>query len=426
MTATLNTITTKRWSVDDASTILKRFYWAERELFRASASRHMVLASWEAKKLLPRHLWEDTVHADLLRGRVLEMRYPKRTVDQQPPIDLIRAIHELVKAQSDQEILAAITLVFKPVLIAAYERYLTQTDVLDDAPSVHHIQQILAEKRRQVDEGRQLLAAFPDSALDSSWISYLHACVEASGGLFSDKEMVPFPTTPDYTNRAGYRRPAQFTRDPRFVPALVHMPDSWGQVPPSPIASQVWLAISHANEMWAAEMPLMLAWELAEMPWEFYLDVGRWAWDETRHSAMGERRLHAWGFEVGIDTPMVADHYTALAHTSPALLLALLHDFETHGPSTKRQYKGTFEAMGDESSAQDCDYDWADEAIHLTYGLRWLRYLSGDEATMTTLKQQARTTWNEWREAIHTDYAPFMERIQTRIRALTHTEGEVR
>ena len=46
---------------------------------------------------------------------------------------------------------------------------------------------------------------------------------------------------------------------------------------------------------------------------------------------------------------------------------------------TKQTEIKILESAGDDGSIQDMDYDWADEAIHVSYGFKWLRHLLGDD-----------------------------------------------
>jgi uncharacterized ferritin-like protein (DUF455 family) len=406
-------------SVEDAASTLKRLYWAERELFRATSSRHGFIVNWETKKSLPGHLWQDTLHADALRSRVLELRYPRRDVDKEPPQALIDAIHEVVKAQCDEEVLSAVYGVVKPALIAAYEQYLATTDRLDDAPTVYHIERILHDKRAQLGEGLALLDALPGRADTTDWEAHLRDCLTAAGGLLGHGGETGAVLRSGFSDRPGYRRPERLARDPRFEPALVESP--WWE-DKTPLEKQLLVAIEHVNEIWATEVPLLVVWELADMPWEFYRDVARWAWDECRHTIMGERRLESWGFKIGVDVPMIDDVFQALLGEPPVVLLGMLNAFERDAPRHRKRVKAEFETIGDSESAQDVDYDWADEAIHVSYGNRWLEYFVPDEDDCDALRQRTLDQWNEYLDWARTqpmgDYEPFESRIRVRLRAL--------
>jgi hypothetical protein len=160
-------------------------------------------------------------------------------------------------------------------------------------------------------------------------------------------------------------------------------------------------------------------WAWPTMSWQFYLDVARWGYDELRHAQMGIRRLAAWGFDAEVDYPMVGDPYHAILESGGGLLevLALLYYFERQAPAYKQQEKRRPDAAGDTVTAQDTDYDWADEAIHLRYGYTWLQHLLGPEAKekMEPLVLKAGEMWETWLaerwERGEDGYGPYMERI---------------
>jgi hypothetical protein len=98
---------------------------------------------------MPGDWWHDSLHADALRSRVLELRYPRRDVDQDHDSGLVAFLAELPKAKTDAEFALGIYEVLKPALVAAYRRYLESGDPLDDAPSFHHIGHALTDEKLQ-------------------------------------------------------------------------------------------------------------------------------------------------------------------------------------------------------------------------------------------------------------------------------------
>jgi uncharacterized ferritin-like protein (DUF455 family) len=186
---------------------------------------------------------------------------------------------------------------------------------------------------------------------------------------------------------------------------------------------QVWYAIDHANEVWAAEVPGAFMWQFPNMPWAFYLDVARWGYDEMRHARMGMRRLDAWGFEMGVDYPMVGDPIHAIYEKGggPLEILALLYFFEKDAPAHRVVTRREFTEIGDSDTAFDTDFDWADEAIHLRYGYTWLQHFVGADKKeeLNELVQRAGRMWDEWLAERwnkgEDGYGPFMERIEARI-----------
>jgi hypothetical protein len=122
-------------------------------------------------------------------------------------------------------------------------------------------------------------------------------------------------------------------------------------------------------------------WDFDSEPWDFYLDLARWAWDETRHSTMGYRALEGWGWNVPELIPWGNALYNGMGPMPPIQRLALLYYYEEGllRAGTKQVEIKILESAQDDGSVQDMDFDWADEAIHVSFGFRWLRHLLGDD-----------------------------------------------
>jgi len=160
----------------------------------------------------------------------------------------------------------------------------------------------LIDEQADLEAAVPVLAALPikQRAEAQPWVEYLQIFLHAIGGILGAGPTMAQPADHPCAGRPAYTVPQRAQRDPRFLPAVVESP----RRPPQNVREQqVWYAIDHANEIWAAEVPGALMWERPNMPWEFYLDVARWGYDEQRHSEMGIRRLSAWGFETGVERP---------------------------------------------------------------------------------------------------------------------------
>lgn len=407
-------------SVDDASSILKKLYFIERELMRVAGGYHVNVSNWEVKKKLPLHIWQDSIRANELRTRVLEMRYPRRDVDKEHNPKLEQFLSSLIRVNNDAELLAGIYFVTKVALSEAYESYLRDADELEDAPTIAFMKAFPNQIREQIDEAQCLFDQLPENQIPNAaaeWQQAVITYLSNIGGLLVGEQIAE--EIPELIAQRGeYTPPTVPKRDPRFTPAVYHMPPRGTT---KFIERQIWQGINHVNEMWAAEIPALVMWIWSEMPWEFYLNCARWAYDETRHSMMGEERLKAWGFEIGVDYPVVADHYISASDKGELEVLALLHSFETRGGIWKSGLKADFEQEGDLSSSQDFDYDWADESIHLLYGHKWvLHRLDGDIDELEQLRDGTRANWNEWIAQKQTEwnYEPFMSRIETKIKEI--------
>jgi uncharacterized ferritin-like protein (DUF455 family) len=418
-------------AVEQASALQRRLYRTVRETMRAMAGRLSGVASWEAKKLLARHTWLDAGHADALRERVLELRYPRVDVDVSADPALRAVVARLPTTHTDAEFLAGVYRVIKPALLDALDQYLRQSDPLDDAPSHRFIDQVLPELRAELAEFEAVWAILPldDRSASEPWQSWLRDALACAGGILGPDSGQPLLARAGCTDRASYQIATVPRRDPRWLPAVTQVPP---RPPRTPQEQQVWVAIDHVNELWASELPAALIWHYADLPWAMYRDAARWAYDEMRHAMMGERRLLAYGFELGVDVPMVPDHWLGVAERGGLeAMVFLVHGLEQGGPKWKAQLKSELWAMGDPETAQDCDYDWADEAGHIRYGQEWIRALfpalSKEEVIART--QREVELWKEWIADKHRTgrhgYEAFLPRLEAkcaRMPALAHPE----
>ncbi len=418
-----------RHDVDLSASLLKRLYLIEREQMRALAAKHISIESWPAKNGLPRHWWLASLHADALRERVLELRYPRRDVDKDHDRGLTALLAELTKGEADAEFLLGIYRVLRPALIAGYRTYLAEADPIADAPGIYQIEHILFDYERAEAEGEAFLASLASAnpasvEAGTPWVVYLSRYLKSIGGILGLEPVEEPPLDHPCANRPDYVVPHKSVRPREFAPARVESP---GRAPQNHREQQVWYAIDHANEVWAAEAPGGFMWQMPKMPWGFFTDVARWSYDEMRHARMGARRLDAWGFEMGIDYPMVGDPVDAIYEQGggPLELLALLYYFEKDAPAHRMVTKKEFTAMDDTDTAIDTDYDWADEAIHLKYGYTWLQHIVGADKPdeLKALVERAGAMWDTWIaerwDRGEDGYGPFMERIEARIGTTT-------
>jgi hypothetical protein len=421
--------------VDNASRYLKRCYVAERQLMRTLAAWFVDTSQWDFKRQLANDMWEASRHADALRTRVLQLRYPRRDVDKKYDPDVLALLAECAKGRSTEEFIAGVYGVILPALLDGYREYLAQTDPLDDAPTVHAVRHMIADIEAQVDRMRALAAQVaPDLFTGhADWGDYLRQHVSAIGGILGQHETGAKPTDHTCAGRPAYSVGRQVKRDARWRPALFHLPHenkydvegrkAWGRIEAldKRVAMQVWSAISHFNEIWAAEVVAASLWDFDDQPWDFYLDLARWAWDETRHSTMGYRALQGWGLDVPDLIPWGNALYNAMGPMKPIQRLALLYYYEEGllRAGTKQVEIRILESAQDDGSVQDMDFDWADEAIHVSYGYTWLRHLLGDtnagKEELTRLTDEARDIVarfvREHKDEPEAKLAPYFDRL---------------
>lgn len=418
-------------NVEEASVCLRRLYRAIRETMRAMAGRICGVASWEAKKLLARDIWLDGEHADAIRSRVLELRFPRVDVDLAVDRALLAVLEKLPSTRSDAEFMGGVYRVIKPRLLEAIRYYLDRSDRLNDAPSHRALRIVELELREQLEAFEPWWQALPEEERQAAqaWQDWLAEAMGEAGGIPGPDSGRALLQQAGLSDRAKYEIPRMPARDPRWLPAVTQVPP---RPPQTPQEQQIWVAIDHVNELWACELPAALIWHHGNAPWALYRDTARWAYDEMRHALTGERRLLAYGFEVGVDVPMVPDHWEGVStRGGMESMLFLVHGLEQGGPKWKAQLTGELWAMGDPYSSQDCDYDWADEAGHIRYGQEWLKVLYPDATKQELIRrtQEEVNAWKEWIAEKHTTgshgYEDFLPRIEVKcalMPALPHPE----
>jgi hypothetical protein len=429
--------------VDSASKILKRFYVAERTLMRTLGAWFVATSQWDLKRQLSADMWQTAQHADVLRTRVLELRYPRRDVDRKYDAQVLAFMAEVAKAAGTREFIAGVYDVVIPALVQNYEAYVARTDWLDDAPTVYRVQHILIDKQMQTAAMRSLREQVyegDEPASVEQWRDYLRQYLASIGGFDGLSEVSDPPESHPCAGRPAFDVPRTVARDPRWRPALFHLPhenkydaagrEAWKRIEAldKRVAMQVWSAISHFNEIWAAEVPASVMWDLDGEPWDFYMDLARWTWDETRHSTMGWRVLEGWGWDVPDLVPWANALYNSTGSTPARQRLSLLHFYEEGllRSGTKQIELKILESAQDDNSSMDMDYDWADEAIHVNYGYTWLKHLLGDDKAgrdeLKRLTDEARAKHADFvlahKDDPNASLAPYFERLYPVVQAM--------
>ena len=405
--------------VETASVLLKNLYWLERETMRILAGHLFVVADFTVKYELPKHIWQDSLRADKLRSRVMEMRFPRRDVDQKPEAPFGRLVNLLSLAANEHELIEGVYRLTKSMIAEAYDAYIALADTLDDAPTLMLIGTFAFEIREQIKASFILTQQLGKlGTIDPQWKQGVEEALAECRKMLGISALFSSDATIE-VERPQLLLPMVPARGPEFGLAKYFYPiHDWGD---SLMEKQIMAALSHANELWAAEITAKVMWEWDDMPWEFYMDCARWSYDEIRHSHMGIRRLAEWGLKVGEDYCIFPEPFVCLHDQSTFAIFALLHRMELNAPGAKSVMKAYFEEEGDTATSQSIDYDWADESIHLLYGHKWsLHRLGGDMDELDEWKENMHDLyWQRRRELLMTwDYEPYRGRIMQRLEHL--------
>ena len=338
----------------DTAQVLTRFHYLARALSLACGGWIAGVPRLETKAALARAAWQHTLAGDAFRERVFELRYPSRFLDEGSDGPLIRVYETVIDAPSADDFLAGLAGAALPDLAERYQSFLADTDELDDGPTVRIVDAALRDVREMIE-------ALTTGGTPITWSSQVRDGIQ---------NLAPPAGEPFHLQE-------QPARDDRYAHHSFYWPDVI--VPDYPygegIPLQVRSAVSHLNEVWAVETAGAILWALApELGWDWIRDAGRWCYDEARHMLMGKRRLDAWGLPTA-ETPLGGYIYEACAGQDPLYRLGMLGYFETKNIGRKRERADAFQAMGDATSANDMEFDWADETLHAEYGRRWLKEL---------------------------------------------------
>jgi hypothetical protein len=335
----------------------------------------------------------------------MEMRTPPHHLDRAPDPALQSFVEQLGGARDSLELLVAIYEVAKPAIAAAFRAHLADSHPVADQPTRRLLRFALAEEEDQIAWGTAALAAMrqreqrasSDTAL-AAWRDHLGVYLAAAGGINGDApRLAPESLPPPRTALAEPGRvPA---RDARFP----HVWNSRGVPPTSdrPVHERLWWLMNvRLNEMHVSELIATVIVDWRDQPWDFYHDLARHLWDETRHCMLGETAFAAQG----IDFTQIPTHtgFAAYPNTTltPPERYAFLWGIEQGlmGKSGKQAEVALARAGGDERATVFQDFDWADEVLHAQIGRRWLELFYGEREKVSAVYDRVRPAYDQMKE----------------------------
>jgi hypothetical protein len=140
------------------------------------------LAAWvpttpemEVKLLFGEHIWDVAQHADALGKRTFELRLPLQH-SLRPADAYAELLADIAALAPTPERIAAIYDVLLPGLANRYRRYLSETDVLLDAPTARIIESWLFAWSRMQETRHKLCTELPNIQVDdAAWVPQLQA-----------------------------------------------------------------------------------------------------------------------------------------------------------------------------------------------------------------------------------------------------------
>lgn len=369
--------------------LLKNLADFQTELARVHAGFVPAVANWAQRKELPMLVFRTMRRVqDLrLRGRELGVSFAE--------MHLSRAVagrallDELCAAPTIGSFYRAALIVVPAALVTAINGYLQRNQSIYDLPSVPLLEAARDELKSQMLWAEAALTALGGG--DAADAAFVARVAELAARL-------P-PSLEEHHGRAAEplrtgRRSGNLPRPDAVLPAgfrlLEFGPEGLPKENSYPQRER-YHAINFLQEVQAADSCASILFEAPDMPWDFYFDLSRHMWDESRHATFGETKLIDLGTTAqaaGLSTKAYAmrqtltplDRYTALATQ------------EADAFPGKHAGLKDAAAHGDRVSAMAWSYDIADETQHVRFGNKWIPVMmekTGEPRSLEQLKADA-------------------------------------
>ncbi|HET7558342.1 MAG TPA: DUF455 family protein [Limnochordia bacterium] len=413
------------YSVAENGRLLRRYAEVEFQLMRLFGAWMPHIAAVDVKLKLPWHTNEDAEHAGWLRERLAELRGGR--LHAAPDAPLRAALQAALHAPGPYAFLVGAYFGLKRELLAAYKLHLAGTDPLLDAPTVRVLRRIIPEEEAQLAWAEHgcdaLCTSDAERAAALRWRDTVVAgLLDAGGvqGMAMDEREEPLPgeaiaaeagSALAASGAAAAVEPTPFVHSPGGV-RPEGAPRCW--IRPAPGADDgerartIWEFRWRRDELQATEIFMQCLYDFDDMPWDFYKDCARHAWDEARHTELGIRRLRELGVDPDELPMMVANSITQVGHMSGLeryTLTTLGH--ETAGMAGKTEHYRRHLELGDMVSAACVDYDWSDEINHVRYGKRWVSWFAesyGEGRSVTEILRAAQRRHRELIERLGSEF----------------------
>jgi hypothetical protein len=360
------------------------------ELARIHAGFLPLFSVWRQRKDFPALIFRSLRRVQDLRqrGRELGLGFGDLHLSAAAPG---RELLELLcHAPGPADLLQSGVVVVHSLLIAAIDDYLQRNDNVYDLPSAPLLEADRDELRAQVTWAEDALAEL--AAAGQRPAPAFTARVQALGAELA-------ATLRDHNVRGV--EPLRTSRRLGTLPPMDSvLPPGFQNLPfgPEPLPKQNvyadrerYHAVNFLQEVQAADSCATMLFEAPDMPWDFYLDLGRHMWDESRHAMFGERKLLALGTTAaaaGLSTKA----YMMRQTLAPLDRYAALSTQEADAFPAKHEGLKDALAHQDTLSAMAWSYDIADETQHLRFGTKWLPVLlekTGDPRSCEQLRNDA-------------------------------------
>ena len=370
---------------------LKNLAEFQTELARIHAGFVPVLANWAQRKELPALVFRSLRRVQDLRVRGRELGLSFQEMHASGSVAGRAFLDALCAAPSVADLFQGAIVVTHRLLLQSIEEYLKRNDTVYDQPSVALLQADRDELQAQVEWAQTALGTLAEEGGPRPDPAFV-ARIEDQGTKL-DHELRTAATRGGAMLKVGRRigvlpfaeaaLPTGFRRL-EFGPEPMPKENSYAD-------RERYHALNFLQEVQATDSCASMLFEAPDMPWDFYFDLSRHMWDETRHAMFGERKLA----ELGTSAPAagLSNKAYAMRQTlNPLDRYAALSTQEADAfPGKHIGLKDSIE-HGDSTSAMAWSYDIADETQHVRFGTKWIPVMiekTGEPRSYEQVKQDA-------------------------------------
>lgn len=367
-------------SVEECVRRLKRLHYSFWRLHQICLAHIAEEPIYELKMAFSLHGHLTAENDTNIRSRIGEMREPPLGLEKIPHPALAVFFDEILSTPSTEERVLGLYEKAFPALRDALRRYMAESHVLADAPSIRLCRIALMDVEDICRYGEQVVACLVSKEKrteSTQWLTLLDICLAAAGGLdgcgtvTEGNEPTRHYSSKPFVFQGAPRRDERFP-DPynMGVNAEAFLYD---ESKPAD-AKVLMMYYKRLREIDVPEMMSSIITETKGKPWGYYRDMTRQLWDEARHAMIGEV-----GFvSLGLDWPKLVMVNSTWSHTlntqlTPKERHAVLYFIE-QGLMPKTGKRHEWEVSQQSHNALSTtfqDFDWADEVLHARIGRDW-------------------------------------------------------
>jgi hypothetical protein len=377
---------------------LKNLSDFQTELVRIHAGFAPVFSVWRQRKEFPALVFRSIRRVQDLRIRGRELGVSFQEMHFSGSVAGRAVLDAICEAKTPSDLLQAGVVVVHRVLIAAMADYLKQNDNIYDLPSVTLLEANRDELASQVKWAEAAIAEItretgvtPDESL-ARQVEALCADLPLRLREHSVRGGEPL--------RVGRRIGSLPFADSALPLGFRHLEFGPESMPKDNtyVHRERYFAVNFLQEVQAADSCAAILFEAPDMPWDFYFDLSRHMWDESRHAIFGEKKLEDLGItaaEGGLSSKAYAMRQTL----TPLDRYAALSTQEADAFPGKHIALKDAIAHGDTVSSMAWSYDIADETQHVRFGARWLPVMV-EKMQEPRSTEQVKTDSENWRVAV--------------------------